>query len=185
MSMPLHIFDPDDGADASGEFVSLLMEHQRSLLAFIVGLAPSHGDAEEILQRTNVVLWKKRSSFEIGTSFRAWAFSVARWETRAFISERGRRSWLIYDDEVARLLSERLCTIPEPELNERAVALRSCLAKLGKEHRDLIAARYEEGLSFKECAERFTRSEGGLRVTLHRLKTALRRCVVERLRRSP
>ncbi len=32
-------------------------------------------------------------------------------------------------------------------------------------------------MSLKECAELFDRSEGGLKVTLHRLRISLRRCI--------
>ena len=184
MAFPLHALPSDGESDPSGEFVSLMVQHQRTLLAFILGLMPVRADAEEILQRTNVILWKKRDDFELGTSFRSWAFTVARWETRAFVREKGRKSWLVYDDEVASLLADRLASVPVPGLGERAVALRRCLSGLSPEHRALIVARYQEGLSFGECAERFDRSEGGLRVTLHRLKTTLRRCIVKRMGKS-
>ncbi len=161
--------------------MALLTQHQRVLLAFLLGLVPKREDAEEIRQRTNVVLWRKREDFTLGTSFRSWAFTVARWEARGFLREKGRKSWLVYDDEVAGLLADRLASLPVPAIGDRAIALRKCLGGLSKDHRKLLVARYDEGLSFQECAERFGRSEGGLRVTLHRLKIALRRCVVKRM----
>ncbi len=181
MSSFLHALPSDDPKDPSEAFVGLLTQHQSVLLAFILGLVPNREDAEEIRQRTNLVLWRKREDFEFGTSFRSWAFSVARWEARGFIREKGRKSWLVYDDEVANLLADRLASLPVPAIGDRAAALRHCLAELNKDHRRLIVARYQEGLTFAECAERFSRSEGGLRVTLHRLKITLRRCVVKRL----
>lgn len=181
MSSFLHALPAGGAPDSSEEFVALLTQHQRVLLAFILGLVPDRDSAEEIRQRTNVVLWRKRADFQPGTSFRAWAFTVARWEARGFVRERGRKSWLVYDEEVAGLLADRLAALPAPALGERAVALRKCLADLNRDHRRLIVARYQEGLSFRECAERFGRSEGGLRVVLHRLKVALRRCVVKRM----
>ena len=179
MSLFLHALPEDGAPDPSEEFVSLLTQHQRVLLAFILGLVPDRSHAEEIRQRTNIVLWRKRADFQSGTSFRSWAFPVARWEARGFITELGRKSWLVYDDEVANLLADRLASLPNPTLGKRGDALRKCLANLGEEHRRLILARYQQGLSFRECASRFHRSEAGLRVTLHRLKTALRRCIVK------
>jgi RNA polymerase sigma-70 factor (ECF subfamily) len=181
----LHALPSDESPDPSEEFVALLTRHQSVLLAFILGLVPNREDAEEIRQRANIVLWRKREDFKLGTSFRSWAFSVARWEARGFIRERGRKSWLVYDDEVAGLLADRLASLPVPALGDRADALRHCLGELNRDHRRLIVARYQEGLSFTECAERFSRSEGGLRVTLHRLKITLRRCVVKRLAKKP
>lgn len=181
MNRHLHALPDDGSTDPSEEFVALLTQHQRVLLAFILGLVPRRDDAEEIRQRTNVILWRKREDFELGTSFRSWAFTVARWEARGFLREKGRSSWLVYDDEVASLLADRLASLPVPAVGQRAIALRKCLGSLSREHRRLIVARYQEGLSFRECAERFERSEGGLRVTLHRLRTLLRRCVVKKM----
>ena len=181
MSRFLHALPSDDESDASEEFVALLTQHQQSILAFILGLMPNRADADESLQRTNIVLWRKREDFEPGTSFRSWAFAVARWEARGFLRERGRSSWLVYDDEVSSLLADRMASIPTPGLGERALALRKCIGELGKEHQQLVIERYQNGLTFRECAKRLGRSEGGLRVTLHRLRVVLRKCVVRRM----
>ena len=181
MSLSIHALPADGAPDPSEELVGLLTGHQRVLLAFILGLVPDRNDAEEIRQRTNIVLWRKRDEFTPGTSFRAWAFSIARWEARCFIRERGRKSWLVYDDEVANLLADRLAAMPATAIGARATALRHCLGTLSEDHRQLIVARYQHELDFRECAKQFRRSEAGLRVTLHRLKIALRRCVVKQL----
>ena len=164
--------------------MSLLTKHQRTLLAFIYGLLPDRNHAEEILQRANIVIWRKRENFEPGTSFRSWAFSVARWEVRAFLREQGRSSWLVFDEEVATQLADRMASLPAPSIGERADALRFCLAELGADHRRLIVERYQNGLDFDECSRLLGRSEGGLRVTLHRLRTTLRKCIVRRMRES-
>ncbi len=181
MSQTLHSVPSEGEADPSEEFVALLTQHQQVLFGFILGLVPKRANAEDILQRANVVLWRKREDFALGTSFRSWAFSVARWEARAFLQEQGRRSWLVYDDEVASLLADRLASVPAPAISARAEALRKCLAELGDEHGAFIMDRYQKGLSFSECASRSGRSEAGLRVTMHRLKVALRRCVIKKL----
>ena len=181
---PLHALATEDEADISEEVVGLLTQHQRILFAFIFALLPDKNDAEEVLQRSTVVLWRKREGFELGTSFRSWAFSVARWEVRAFLKERERRSWLVFDDEVTTLLADRMASIPGPGLSERADALKACLSELGSEHRQLIIERYENSLDYHECSKVLGRSEGGLRVTLHRLRTTLRKCIVRRLEAS-
>ncbi len=181
MAQPLHIVPSGGEADPSEDFVALLTQHQQVLLAFVLGLVPKRANAEDVLQRANVVLWRKRGDFQAGTSFRSWAFSVARWEARAFLQEQGRASWLVFDDEAAALLADRLAAVPAPALGARADALRKCLAELGEEHARLIVDRYQSGLGFREIAQRGGRSEAGLRVTMHRLKVALRRCITKKL----
>ena len=183
MATQLRIADcNDDLPDGEEEFVALITQHQTAILAYLLSLVPNHSDAEDLLQRTNLVLWRKREKFEIGTSFRAWAFSIARWEARAFFKDRGRKSWLLYDDEVAEVLAERLASVP-PKGNELySEALGSCLGKLSDKNRQLIVDRYQLGLTYHECAEKTGRSEKGLRVTLHRLRVGLRKCVTQYLK---
>lgn len=180
----LRPFDPEDpGADpAVEEFVSLITQHQMALLAFLLSLVSNRSDAEDILQRVNVALWRKRETFELGTSFRAWAFTVARWEARAFFKEQGRKSWLLYDDEVAAVVADRLASVPQRSVEGLSSALERCLGKLSPNNRGMIIDRYQRGLSYRQCSEKWRRSEGGLRVTLHRIRATLRKCLTRELK---
>ena len=168
---------------AAEEFVAQMTGHQTAILAFLLSLVPNRSDAEDLLQKTNLTLWRKQESFEPGTNFRAWAFSVARWEARSFAKERARKSWLVYDDEVASILSERLASIPDRSMSASSEALGNCLAKLSTKNRDLVIDRYQRGLSYRECADKTGRKEGGLRVTLHRIRESLRDCVLKQMRK--
>jgi RNA polymerase sigma-70 factor (ECF subfamily) len=174
----------DDRAH-SEEFVALITRHQVALLAFLLSIIPSQQDAEDILQRTNIVLWRKRDQFQPGTNFKAWAFTVARWESLAFLKERKRSNWLVFNDELTSIVSERLASIPDADLQTQPQALAECLARLSETNRRLILDRYQTGRSIKECAERAGRSEQGLRVTLHRIRTALRHCITRRQPNPP
>ncbi|MBK1827224.1 sigma-70 family RNA polymerase sigma factor [Haloferula rosea] len=171
---------PDQGPASSpddGEFVALMTRNQKSILAFLVALVPRVADAEDILQRTNLVLWRKRQQFELGTNFKAWAFAIARWEALAFLRESRRQGWLVFNDELASLVAERMASLPDSQIDSMPDSLRHCLGQLSESHRQLVFERYSRGLSLRECSERFDRSEQGLKVTLHRLRITLRRCV--------
>ena len=74
--------------DGDEAFVRLLTETQTDLLAYVLCFVPADRDAEDIVQRCNIVLWRKRESFEPGSNFKAWAFAVARWEILAVMKER-------------------------------------------------------------------------------------------------
>ncbi len=62
------------------QFVQLLADHQVAIRAFIVSLLPGAPGVDDVIQETNMVLWRKRESFELGTSFKAWSFTVARFQ---------------------------------------------------------------------------------------------------------
>ena len=172
--------------DADEAFVRLLTETQSELLAYVLCVAPADRDAEDIVQRCNIVLWRKRESFEPGTNFKAWAFAVARWEILAVMKERRSRDWLVFEDEIAELVGDHMAHLPDETVASisRGESLRNCLDRLSAAHRSLVIERYAEGWSVEECAKRHRRSAAGLRVTLHRLRHALRRCISQQFEAS-
>jgi len=182
----LHAVNQDDEqSDADEEIIAHITTNQKNLLAFVLAIVPDHSAAEEIVQRTNITLWRKRADFELGTSFRSWAFTVARWEARAYARQQERKGWLVFDDQVASLLADRQASIPAPAISDRTIALRQCLRALSPAHQQLIRDRYQLNLSYRQCAERTGRSEMGMRVTLHRLRAILHQCVLKRLKADP
>src|SRR5262249_60170832 len=64
-------------AERVDEFVRLLGQNQRRLFLYVMNLVPNWTDAEEIIQETNLVLWREFGRFQLGTNFTAWACKVA------------------------------------------------------------------------------------------------------------
>ena len=64
-------------------FVRLLIEAQGSLYAFILTLLANADTAKDVLQETNLVLWRKNEEFEAGTHFFAWARRIAEFQVMA------------------------------------------------------------------------------------------------------
>lgn len=163
--------------------VALIAAHQADLTAFINSLLPGDPSVADVLQQTNMVLWRKRQSFEQGTNFLAWAFSVARWEVRAHQKQRKRRSWLVFDDDLTRLISdaakEEAEVLPMVELRE---ALEKCMVKLKPQERDLITHRYFTDAPLKEYASRQSRPVTSLKTSLARIRASLRRCIESAIR---
>ena len=66
------------------EFVRHLNAAHGKLLRFVISLVARRQDAEDILQRASVTMWRRFSDFTPGTDFVAWATTVAAHETRNF-----------------------------------------------------------------------------------------------------
>lgn len=64
----------------SPEFLQLLTSHQSRIYAYILSLVFDRTQADDLLQETNAVLWRKAEEFETGTNFVAWAFQIAYYE---------------------------------------------------------------------------------------------------------
>lgn len=187
MSRSLKVLDPtsaDPSREGDEEVMALIASHQSSLQAFLRSLVPAGGEVEDILQRVNLVIWRKRENFELGSNFKAWAFAIARWESLAYLKERKRGAWLLFDSELAHLVEEELSQRTESHWQEQQEELADCLQELSPKNRALIYDRYGLGMSLIECAKKWERSEGGLRVTFHRLRAALRQCIDRKQRRQ-
>ncbi|MGC4017411.1 MAG: sigma-70 family RNA polymerase sigma factor [Luteolibacter sp.] len=173
------VIDADSSQPVSSEeFVSQLTNSQAELWTFLLALMPGHPDVADVLQKTNVVLWAKRETFQPGTNFRAWAFTVARFEVKAHLRSISRRPLFIFDEDVLERLAEDASAGIAPSFS-RLEALEHCLSKVRPEDRQLLDHRYQNGKSLQEYAAAHKRSVSGLSVTLFRLRALLRRCIEE------
>jgi hypothetical protein len=95
--------DSTNQGDSHEEFVRLLNASHRQLLDYLVSLLGNRHDAEDVLQRTSITLWRKFDVFERGTNFAAWAGTVAFYEARNF-QRMGARSRLQFGDALMELI---------------------------------------------------------------------------------
>ena len=174
--------DPEEEFDA--EMMGLIAAHQNDLLAFLRSLIPSEQDPEDVLQNANIVLWRKRKQFELGTNFKAWSFSVARWEALSCLKDAKRKNWLLFDSEIASLVEEDMYGQARTRWSEWGEELDLCLGMISEKNNQLLRDRYERGMTVEECAKKWNRSEGGLRVTLHRLRLSIRQCMEKKMKES-
>jgi len=158
--------------------VTQLANHQAEMLAYIHSLMPGDDSVNDVLQRANLVIWKKRSTFKTGTNFRAWAFSIARWEIRAYLKERKRRSWLVIDDDLAQSISDTMQVTGEEEtMHELRAALTICIKKLKPAERKVVTHRYHTDAPLKDYAKSSGYTVGTLKVMLCRIRAGLRQCI--------
>lgn len=160
----------------STEFVSLLTEYQADLWAYIISQLPGSPDVADILQKTNLALWTKQQDFEPGTNFRAWAFTVARFEILAHLKKSKRGNWLVFSDSLQETIASEA---PEavPESSVRLRLLEECMQKLRPNHRELLNHRYQSKDGLDSYARQCGRSVSSLSVTLHRVRANLRKCI--------
>ncbi|QEG01436.1 RNA polymerase sigma factor CnrH [Stieleria maiorica] len=167
------------GEEHSSEFVQLLTEHQRNLFTYIHSLLLNKEDVEEVLQETNLVLWRESSNFEIGTNFRAWACTVALNQVRAFIKRRKRHP-VLFEEETISAIARRQ-EENSAHLDRRADALAGCVTKLSKRKRVILDQRYGQGQTVEEMAQEYGLTPAGVYKMLSRIRTALHLCVNQSL----
>lgn len=171
-------------AERVDEFVRLLGQNQRRVFLYVMSLAPNVNEAEEIVQETNLVLWREFGQFQSGTNFAAWACRVAFHQVLAW-RKRKQRDRLQFSEEFLEAVAEEASASADV-LEDRAQALERCMDKLPAAHRDLLRLRYSEGLAVDAIAGKLNRSVDAVYRTLSRVRHSLHGCVSQtRIEESP
>jgi RNA polymerase sigma-70 factor (ECF subfamily) len=160
------------------QFIHCLTDHQGRLFVYLVSLLGDVHEARNVLQETNLELWRKSADFAEGSDFAAWSRRVAHFKVLAFLRDR-KRDRHVFDEALLDQLAHR----PEPagDEEEAHVALRRCLAALPDGLRLLISRRYGSGHSIREIARRIGKTEAATKVALSRIRKQLMHCVERRL----
>jgi RNA polymerase sigma-70 factor (ECF subfamily) len=61
-------------ADRAESLIRLLTQHQEGLYRYVFALVPHEDDAEDVLQNTNVALYRKSDQYDPGKPFLPWAY---------------------------------------------------------------------------------------------------------------
>jgi RNA polymerase sigma-70 factor (ECF subfamily) len=158
--------------------VQLIADHQNIIRNFIISLLPGAPGIDDVFQNTNAVIWRKRESFAMGSNFKAWSLSIARFQAMAHLQQLRRRRWVSLDPDVAELIADDVEDRPDKQDAElRLAALEACLDKLRPKDRELLIQRYWHRTRLQDFAVISGRSVNALKVTLFRLRAGLKRCV--------
>ena len=120
---------------------AIVRHHQAAVMSWLAAHCPLGGDADDVAQRTFVAAITRLADFEVGTNFRAWLFSIARYQ---LMSEATRLRRLadyhsrLAPEILAREL-ERRAQEPEDRTTERLMHLRECVAAMSESARQFIS----------------------------------------------
>jgi len=168
---------PPLSAERQEEFVRLLNQAHGLLLRYVMSLVANRHDAEDVLQRAWLVMWRRFGTFEPGTDFIAWATTVAFYEARNFLRVTG-RSRVEFDDELMQTLAAERVTHVRL-WSARTDALDECLQKLDTASRELVEAIYTDGTQAIEVA----RQQGCAPKTIYNKLNIIRRALAECVQR--
>ena len=161
----------------SEEFVRLLTEAQGPVYGYLLTLIPDRSRARDLLQETNITLWKKAATFEEGTNFNAWACKIAYFHVLSFRRKMAREK-LVFDDDILDYLAERNDDrLIQDFTKDRNAALKACMQKLSDKQRKLVEERYKPGASVQRIAADQGRTVGAISQTLYRIRLNLMQCI--------
>ncbi len=165
--------------ETTEQFVRQLTENQNRLYGYVYSLLGDRSRAADVVQETNLVLWRKIDEFQPDKPFLPWAFAIARFQVLAHLRDH-KRDRLLLDAELVEKLSEET-ERQAGQIDAVREALRHCMQLLTDTNRELIKRRYFQAMSVTDIAEAVDRTVGSIKVALLRIRRQLAECVQKQL----
>lgn len=159
------------------KFNKLITDIQSQLFPFILSLLPHKQDAEDVLQKTNLILCQKQQEFDPNLgSFKSWAFKIARYQVMGHKTQCS-RSRISFSNELTEILADEYIDYETPQIQKRA--LNKCYQKLPEHMKNIANLRFKKSLTMKEISSKTQRPVGAVSATLFRIRQNILGCINE------
>jgi len=156
------------------KFMRMYLAAQPPIRSYLLSLLRDAADADDVFQEVSLVLWERFGDYDDHHPFLNWAFGIARNHVARWRRSRSRtRVWL--PPEVEEKLAETAAELEE-ELAPQRKVLEACLRKLGGHARDILALRYQQGLSLQQIASIKRMTLNAVNKALGKIRGALMDC---------
>jgi RNA polymerase sigma-70 factor (ECF subfamily) len=164
-------------------FAALVELYQNTVYGFLRARLIEPADVEDLSQEVFLRCYLGREKLSRATSVGAWLIGIARNLLREHVRRVQRRrevAWTELCLELDALVSEH-----HERHDEALLHLPRCLESLGQSAREAIDMRYRSQWRMAAIAERLKRSEGAVKLLVHRARQALKHCLDRRLKKQP
>jgi RNA polymerase sigma-70 factor (ECF subfamily) len=131
----------------AAEFQAELLAMTPALRRFAMSLVRDRSGADDLVQDTLLRAWRARASFQSGTNFEAWTFTIMR--NQFYTSQRKSRPE-VQDEDGAQ--AARLASPPEQGGHLDLADVQAALARLAPSMREALVLVAIENLSYDEAA---------------------------------
>lgn len=157
-------------------FMELVTQHQGRLFGYIYALVQNVDDTQDLHQQTLLVLWRKFSQYQPGTSFLAWAIKIAQIEVWNFRKSKPSGRVFLSDEVLSHVAESQMRHAADPADELRRRLLEGCVEKLPDADRRLLDASYQSDCRIKDIAAKFGRSSQSICNSLRRIRRDLLDC---------
>jgi RNA polymerase sigma-70 factor (ECF subfamily) len=160
-------------------FSLLVQRHQRAVFGFLRARLIDAADAEDLCQEVFVRCYLGHEKLARATTVGAWLTGIARNILREHVRKMSRRREVAWTELCLEL--DQLSRPHEGHEHDAISHLPKCLDALGQSAREAIDLRYRAQLRMEEIGRRLKRSEGAVKLLVHRARQALRNCLERKL----
>jgi RNA polymerase sigma factor (sigma-70 family) len=162
-------------SESNNKFEKELEEIQLNLYNFINSKIYSEHDAQDILQKTNLILCSKKNQYREGL-LNKWATSVADYQMKAFFTEVKRNKVFCCEQIPESTMYE---SNNSKEYSLKYKILLSCIESLPEHQKYIAYLRYTKSLPLKDICKFSGRSIGAVSATIYRANQSLKEIVLK------
>jgi RNA polymerase sigma-70 factor (ECF subfamily) len=131
---------------------TLYLQHNASVFRFIARMLNDEARAEDLVSEVFIDVWSQADHFQGRSQVLTWILSIARHKALSALLAQRRRG--IADDTAMELIEDTSDT-PEQMIlvQDCSAQLRTCLALMSREHREIIDLVYYREKTVDEVAE--------------------------------
>jgi RNA polymerase sigma-70 factor (ECF subfamily) len=144
-------------------FHELFQRYGPPLLRLMRRDLASTSEAEDLVQQAFLQIHRARNDFDPTRRLKPWVYTIALNLKREYLRSRRRRPTQPLDAAVEPSIDP-----VDPELDDRARAIRRALSALPVAQREVIELHWFDGLSFQEVGEAIGISTTAAKVRAHR-----------------
>lgn len=161
-------------------FRHIVNRYQDAVMAIAHAMLRDRDTTEDVGQQVFVRAFQHLDRFDENSSFGLWIKGIARNVVREELRKKYRYRGRI--EAYARLVEQRLAESAgrDPFGEEAREALEACLAQLEETAERSIRMHYLERKKTDEIAQILDRTPGSVRTLMHRARSVLRDCLVEK-----
>jgi RNA polymerase sigma-70 factor, ECF subfamily len=156
-------------------FYALYESTRPRIIAYVLRRTSSREDAADVVAETFEIAWRRLDDVPAGNAGLLWLYVTAR----HLIANHGRRTRRRYET-ITRLAEElRGVSLRTEGPDEESLAMRSSLASLSPDEREILMLAGWEGLSAAEIGRVLGCSPTAARIRLHRSRARLKSAMAE------
>lgn len=160
-------------------FEAFVRRHERVVCGYLRARLNGGADVDDLAQEVflRVYTGKALQKDESRADLRAWLLGVARNVLREHVRKTRRRRETAWTELCLEIEELSVGEGDASHYDEAIARLPDCLQGLGPSARQSLDLYYHADLSMREIAERFKRSEGAVKLLVHRARQAVKRCL--------
>lgn len=167
-------------------FNELIEKYQKQVFNTAYAMLSNYEDASDASQEVFIKLYRSIASFKGQSAFSTWLYTICRSVCSDMLRKRQRRGVTLSIDsggEEGETAAELPSDEPSPEerceMSERQRTVRSAIAQLSPEYREVIVYSDLEQLSYEEIAKILKCPTGTVKSRLNRARNALKKKLSE------